>query len=97
MKKVEDKRSQAYQSEVKGTSIKIDYRASIEPTDKGEEVASIYGTITKDGKNIGNVSYEKVPDRMHITFEPFSGTTFKEKQAITAVVLVDVNEVLTTE
>lgn len=97
MKKVDEKRTQTYQSEVKGTNIKIDYRASIEPTDKGEETSSIYGTITKDGKSVGSVCYEKAPDRMHITFDPFSGTTFKEKQAVTAIVPADVNEVLTVE
>ena len=92
MKKVEEKRTKT--SEVKNTGIIINYRAILVPTETGEEVANVYGTIVKDNKNVGGVSYDKAADRMHTSFEPFSATTSKEKQAVSPVAASDVAEII---
>lgn len=47
MKKVEEQRTKTFQSEVKNTGIVINYRATLVPTEAGEEVASVYGTIVR--------------------------------------------------
>lgn len=94
MKQVEEKRTKAFQSEVKSTGIVINYRATLVPIEGGEEVASVYGTIVKENKNVGSVSYDKAADRLHISFEPFSATTAKEKQAVTPVAASDVAEII---
>lgn len=94
MKKVEEQRTQTFQSEVKSTGIAINYRATLIPTEGGEGVASVYGTIVKENKNVGSVNYDKAADRLHISFEPFSATTAKEKQAVTPVAASDVAEII---
>lgn len=94
MKQVEEQRTKTFQSEVKNTGIMINYRATLVPAGAGEEVASIYGTIVKENKNVGSVSYEKTSDRMHTSYEPFSATTAKEKQAVAPVAVSDVAEII---
>lgn len=94
MKKVEEQRTQTFQSEVKGTGIVINYRATLVPTENGEEVTSVYGTIVKENKNVGSVNYDKAADRQHTSFEPFSATTAKERQAVSPVVALDVAEII---
>ena len=93
MKKVEEQRTKTFQSEVKN-GIVINYRATLVPTEAGEEVASVYGTIVKDSKNVGSVSFDKSADRLHISYEPFSATTAKEKQAVSPVAASDVAEII---
>ena len=94
MKKVEEQRTKTFQSEVKNTGIVINYRATLVPTEAGEEVASMYGTIVKDSKNVGSVSYDKAADRQHTSFEPFSATTAKERQSVSSTVASDVAEII---
>lgn len=94
MKKVEETRTKAFQSEVKSTGIVINYRATLVPTEAGEEVSNVYGTIVKDNKNVGSVSYDKAADRMHTSFEPFSATTAKERQSVSTVAASDVAEII---
>ena len=94
MKKVEEQRTKTFLSEVKNTGIVINYRATLVPIETGEEVANVYGTIVKDNKNVGSVSYDKAADRQHTSFEPFSVTTSKEKQAVSLVVALDVAEII---
>lgn len=94
MKQVEEQRTKTFQSEVKSTGITINYRATLVPTEAGEEVASVYGTIVKDNKNVGSVNYDKANDRMHTSFEPFSATTAKEKQAVAPMAASDVAEII---
>lgn len=94
MKQVEEKRTKAFQSEVKSTGVVINYRATLVPIEGGEEVANVYGTIVKENKNVGSVSYDKAADRLHVSFEPFSGTTAKEKQAVSPVATSDVLEII---
>lgn len=94
MKKVEEQRKKTFQSEVKNTGIVINYRATLVPTEAGEEVTSVYGTIVKDSKNVGSVSFDKAADRLHISYEPFSATTAKEKQAVSPVAASDVAEII---
>lgn len=94
MKQVEEQRTKTFQSEVKGTGVVINYRATLIPTEGGEEVANVYGTIVKENKNVGGVSYDKAADRMHTSFEPFSATTAKEKQAVSSVAISDVAEII---
>lgn len=94
MKQVEEKRTKTFQSEVKGTGIVINYRATLVPTEAGEEVASVYGTIVKENNNVGSVSFEKSADRMHTSFEPFSATTAKEKQSVSLLTASDVAEII---
>lgn len=94
MKKVEEQKTKTFQSEVKGTSIVINYRATLVPTEAGEEVASIYGSIVKDNKNVGSVSYDKAADRQHTSFEPFSATTAAERKSISSVTASDVAEII---
>lgn len=97
MKQVEEKRTKAFQSEVKGTGVVINYRATLVPVENGEEVSSIYGTISKENKNVGSVNYDKAADRMHTSFEPFSATTAKERQAIMPVAAADVAEIISNK
>lgn len=94
MKKVEETRTKAFQSEVKSTGIVINYRATLVPAEAGEEVANVYGTVVKDSKNVGSVSYDKAADRMHTSFEPFSATTAKERQSVSTVAASDVAEII---
>lgn len=94
MKQVEERRTKTFQSEVKNTGIVINYRATLVPTETGEEVASVYGTIVKENKNVGSVSYDKAADRQHTSFEPFSATTAKEKQSVSSVAAMDVTEII---
>ena len=94
MKQVEEKRTKAFQSEVKNTGIVINYRATLVPTGDSEEVTNVYGTIVKDNKNVGSVNFDKAADRLHISFEPFSATTAKEKQAVSPVAASDVAEII---
>lgn len=94
MKQVEEQKTKTFQSEVKNTGIVINYRATLVPTESGEEVASIYGTIVKENKDVGSVSYDKAADRQHTSFEPFSATTAKEKQSVSSVAAMDVAEII---
>lgn len=94
MKQVEEQRTKTFQSEVKNTGIVINYRATLVPTEAGEEVASVYGTIVKENKNVGGVSYDKAADRMHTSFEPFSATTAKERQSVSSTAASDVAEII---
>lgn len=94
MKQVEEKRTKTFQSEVKNTGIVINYRATLVPTEAGEEVANVYGTIVKENNNVGSVSFEKTADRMHTSFEPFSATTAKEKQSVSSLAASDVAEII---
>lgn len=94
MKQVEEQRTKTFQSEVKGTGVVINYRATLVPTGGGEEVASVYGTIVKDNKNVGSVSYDKAADRQHTSFEPFSATTAKERQSVSSAAASDVAEII---
>lgn len=94
MKQVEEKRTRTFQSEVKNTGIVINYRATLVPAETGEEVSSVYGTVVKDNKNVGSVSYDKAADRMHTSFEPFSATTAKERQSVSSVAASDVAEII---
>ena len=93
MKQVEEKRTKTFQSEVKNTGIVINYRATLVPTEAGEEVTSVYGTIVKENKEVGSVNYDKAADRQHTSFEPFSATTAKEKQSVSSVAALDVAEI----
>lgn len=94
MKQVEEKRTKTFQSEVKNTGIVINYRATLVPTEAGEEVTSVYGTIVKENKEVGSVNYDKATDRQHTSFEPFSATTAKEKQSVSSVTALDVAEII---
>ena len=94
MKKVEEKRTLNFQSEVKGTSIEIDYRVTVVPSGEAEEVSNIYGTIKKDGNPVGSVSYDSSADWMHVSFEPFSAMTAKERKSVSAVAVPDVAEII---
>lgn len=94
MKQVEEQRTKTFQSEVKNTGIVINYRATLVPSEAGEEVASVYGTIVKENKNVGSVSYDKAADRQHTSFEPFSATTAKERQSVSSVAASDVSEII---
>lgn len=94
MKKVEEQRTKTFQSEVKGTGIVINYRATLVPAEAGEEVASIYGTISKENKNVGSVNYDKAADRMHTSFEPFSATTATERKSVSSTAASDVAEII---
>lgn len=94
MKQVEEQRTKTFQSEVKGTGIVINYRATLVPTEAGEEVASVYGTIVKENNNVGSVCFEKSADRQHTSFEPFSATTAKEKQSVSSLAASDVAEII---
>ena len=94
MKQVEEQKTKTFQSEVKNTGIVIHYRATLVPTESGEEVASIYGAIVKENKDVGSVSYDKAADRQHTSFEPFSATTAKEKQSVSSVAAIDVAEII---
>ena len=94
MKKIEEKRTLNFQSEVKGTSIVIDYRVTGVPPEDGGEVSSIYGTIKKDDLPVGSVSYDRAADRVHVSFEPFTGTTAKERKTLAPVVVADGAEII---
>lgn len=94
MKQVEEQRTKTFQSEVKNTGIVINYRATLVPAEAGEEVTNVYGTIVKENKNVGSVSYDKSADRMHTSYEPFSATTAKDKQAIAPIATADVAEII---
>lgn len=94
MKQVEEKRTKTFQSEVKNTGIVINYRATLIPINGGEEIVSVYGTVVKDNKDVGSVNFDKAADRLHTSFEPFSATTAKEKQAVSSVTASDVAEII---
>ena len=94
MKQVEEKKTKTFQSEVKNTGIVINYRATLVPTETGDEVINVYGTIVKDNKNVGSVNYDKAADRQHTSFEPFSATTAKERQSVSSVAASDVAEII---
>lgn len=94
MKQVEEQRTKTFQSEVKNTGIVINYRATLVPAEAGEEVTNVYGTIVKENKNVGNVSYDKAADRMHTSFEPFSATTAAERKSVSSVAASDVAEII---
>ena len=94
MKHVEEQRTKTFQSEGKNPGIVINYRATLVPTEAGEEVANVYGTIVKDNKNVGSVSYAKAADRQHTSFEPFSATTAKERQSVSSTAASDVAEII---
>ena len=94
MKKVEEQRTKTFQSEVKNTGIVINYRATLVPAEAGEEVTNVYGTIVKENKNVGSVSYDKAADRMHTSFEPFSATTVAERKSVSSVAASDVAEII---
>lgn len=94
MKQVEEQRTKTFQSEAKSTGIVINYRATLVPIEAGEEVTDVYGTIVKDNKNVGSVSYDKAADRMHTSFEPFSATTAAERKSVSSVAASDVAEII---
>lgn len=94
MKQVEEQRTKTFQSEVKNTGIVINYRATLVPAEAGEEVTNVYGTIVKENKNVGSVSYDKAADRMHTSFEPFSATTATERKSVSSVAASDVAEII---
>lgn len=94
MKQVEEQRTKTFQSEVKSTGIVINYRATLVPAEAGEEVTNVYGTIVKENKNVGSVSYDKAADRMHTSFEPFSATTATERKSVSSVAASDVAEII---
>lgn len=94
MKQVEEQRTKTFQSEVKNTGIVINYRATLVPAEAGEEVTNVYGTIVKENKNMGSVSYDKAADRMHTSFEPFSATTAAERKSVSSVAASDVAEII---
>ncbi len=94
MKQVEEQRTKTFQSEVKSTGIVINYRATLVPIEAGEEVTNVYGTIVKENKNVGSVSYDKAADRMHTSFEPFSATTATERKSVSSVAASDVAEII---
>lgn len=94
MKQVEEQRTKTFQSEVKNTGIVINYRAALVPAEAGEEVTNVYGTIVKENKNVGSVSYDKAADRMHTSFEPFSATTAAERKSVSSVAASDVAEII---
>ncbi|RGO88283.1 hypothetical protein DXA84_07720 [Phocaeicola vulgatus] len=94
MKQVEEQRTKIFQSEVKNTGIVINYRATLVPAEAGEEVTNVYGTIVKENKNVGSVSYDKAADRMHTSFEPFSATTAAERKSVSSVAASDVAEII---
>lgn len=94
MKQVEEKKTKTFQSEVKNTGIVINYRATLVPTETGDEVTNVYGTIVKDNKNVGSVSYDKAADRQHTSFEPFSATTATERKSVSSVAASDVAEII---
>lgn len=93
MKKVETIEKQTYVSDVKATAVKIEYGVTM----TGGVISSIFGTIKKEDKAVGYINYEAQPDRMHVSFEPFSGTDSKEKKAIATTVTADINELFTEE
>lgn len=94
MKQVEEQRTKTFQSEVKNTGIVINYRATLVPAEAGEEVTNVYGTIVKENKNVGSVSYDKAAERMHTSFEPFSATTAAERKSVSSVAASDVAEII---
>ena len=94
MNQVEEQRTKIFQSEVKNTGIVINYRATLVPAEAGEEVTNVYGTIVKENKNVGSVSYDKAADRMHTSFEPFSATTAAERKSVSSVAASDVAEII---
>lgn len=94
MKQVEEQRTKTFQSEVKNTGIVINYRATLVPTETSDEVTNVYGTIVKDNKNVGSISYDKATDRQHTSFEPFSATTAAERKSVSSVAASDVAEII---
>ena len=81
-----------FASTVKGaTGVTISHRVTAD----ADSVKEIFSTIRRVDTTLGYVNYGRDGNRCQIFFEPFNATTAKEKKAITAVVLDDLDELLT--
>jgi hypothetical protein len=81
-----------FTSTVRGaTGVAISHRV----TSDAVGVHGAYSTIRRDGATLGYVNYGRDGGRCQIFFEPFGATTAKEKKAIVATVLDDLDELLT--
>ena len=81
-----------FASTVKGAAdVTINHRV----TSDADGVKEIFATIRRADASLGYINYGRDGNRCQIFFEPFNGTTAKEKKAITAVALSDLDELLT--
>lgn len=73
--------------------VSVNYRV----TSDGSGVNDIFASIKRDSDSLGHVTYVRSSNRGQMFFDPFDATTAKEKKAITAVVMADLEELLTPE
>ena len=85
--------TQTYTTSVTRTSVKVEYRVT---TDAEGAVTAIFGTARKNDAVVGYVNYERPNDRAHLSFEPYTGLTLRERKAVACAALADI-EAITTE
>ncbi len=86
--------TQNYANSVAGTTVKVGYRAT---TDAEGAVVSIFGTVKKAEAVVGYVNYDRQNDRLHLSFEPFSGLNLRERKALASAALADIAEITEKE
>lgn len=79
-------------SKVGATGITIHYRVDV----NADGVKSIFGAFRRDDDqaNIGYVNHDRAGDRLMLHFAPFSTLAPKDRKAIIAAVMADIDHLL---
>jgi len=89
--------TRTYGVDVRGTSLKIEYRVRSVSTESEEEIAAVFGAARKARAVVGYVNFDRSADRLHISYEPFDALTLKEKRAMASTAHGNIDEFLKAE
>jgi len=85
--------TKTFTSTVEGAAgVTIGYRA----TSDADGVREVFAPIRRGDATLGYLNYGRAGNRCQIFFEPFTSMTAKERKAIAATVLDDLEELLTS-
>lgn len=94
MEKVEEKTTRTFRSDIPDTGISVEYRATYTTEAEEESAATVYVSASKSGKPVASAGYDRAKGRLHVIFEPFTGTTPAERETIAQTVLSDLSGIL---
>lgn len=94
MKQIEEKKTKVFRSDIPDTGISVEYRATYTTGAEQESVATVYVSASKSGKPVASAGYDRAKDRLHVSFEPFTGMTPEEREAVGQTVLSDLSGIL---
>lgn len=94
MKQIEEKKTRTFRSDIPDTGISVEYRATYTTEAEQESAATVYVSAPKSGKPVASAGYDRAKDRLHVSFEPFTGATPAERETIAQTVLSDLSGIL---